>query len=86
MGFWHHNFSLGSEPFMMSGGRALCDDFDFAQHEQFHAGIAYSRPSGNLDPDIDPTGFRLAVSDKGSAVLTRWRLVETLRLPASHVP
>jgi hypothetical protein len=32
--------------------------------EAFHARIAYSRPPGNKDPDVDPGGFRM-ITDGG---------------------
>ena len=36
--------------------------------EKYHAAIAYSRPRGNLDPDIDPSSARSAAPSQGITV------------------
>jgi hypothetical protein len=74
MGFWHTNTSPG----IMSGGRMLCDDIDFATDEQYHAAIAYSRSRGNRDPDVDPVSVVFAHFSQGGM---RPVVQETLQLP-----
>jgi hypothetical protein len=36
-----------------------CDRTTFSAAEQYHASIAYSRPNGNRDPDVDPSSALL---------------------------
>jgi hypothetical protein len=48
MGLFHHNGPGVMNP---SGGAQITDE------ERMYARILYSRPRGNLDPDIDPPGF-----------------------------
>lgn len=50
MGFYHTD---ASTDLMYGGGFAVCNAFPSAR-ELAHAAIAYARPVGNLDPDIDP--------------------------------
>jgi hypothetical protein len=38
-----------------------CPSGQLSAAEKYHAAIAYSRPRGNLDPDIDPSGSRFLV-------------------------
>jgi hypothetical protein len=38
-----------------------CPPGDLSAAEKFHSAIAYSRPRGNTDPDIDPSSGRLLV-------------------------
>jgi hypothetical protein len=49
MGFWH----TGSASDAMYGTSAACDRQPSAR-ELYHAAIAYRRPVGNSDPDVDP--------------------------------
>lgn len=57
MGLRHHT-DVG----IMSGRGISCswtpDDVTFTSQEEFHAGVLYSRPPGNTDPDRDPDDFR----------------------------
>jgi len=36
-----------------------CPPGDLSANEKFHGAIAYSRPRGNLDPDVDPSSGKL---------------------------
>lgn len=57
--------------------RSNCGSFErevISDEEGFHARIAYSRPPGNRDPDIDPDAFTLA-TDGGigeHTIACRW--------------
>jgi hypothetical protein len=62
MGYGHPD--AGGETMMHAGAKAYqCSLVDPTPLEQFHAAIAYSRPPGNRDPDIDPEDFRAAAVD-----------------------
>jgi len=50
MGFWHVDNSQD----VMSNRNFSCHTMP-SSRERFHAGIAYARPVGNTDPDIDPS-------------------------------
>jgi hypothetical protein len=50
MGFWHVDNSQD----VMSNRTFSCHTMP-SSRERFHAGIAYARPVGNTDPDIDPS-------------------------------
>jgi len=50
-GFWH----TGDVNDLMVGASSQCDQFPSGR-ELYHAAIAYRRPAGNADPDIDPAG------------------------------
>ena len=50
MGFWH----VDNTEDVMSNRNFSCHTMPTSR-EQFHAGIAYSRPVGNTDPDVDPS-------------------------------
>jgi hypothetical protein len=39
-----------------------CSSDTFSDPERFHAGLAYRRPTGNLDPDSDPASFGFATA------------------------
>jgi hypothetical protein len=47
-----------------------CPRGELSASEKYHAGIAYSRPRGNMDPDVDPssarsfTAMRVLVADQ----------------------
>jgi len=49
MGFWHTDDSL-TDTFSGNG----CPGNGFPANTLFHANLAYSRPVGNMDPDVDP--------------------------------
>jgi hypothetical protein len=51
MGFWHTD----SADDVMFGTSATCD-LQPSARERAAAAIAYSRPVGNVDPDVDPAG------------------------------
>jgi hypothetical protein len=51
MGFWHTD----SPTDLMYGTSGTCD-LQPSARERAAAAIAYSRPAGNMDPDIDPSG------------------------------
>jgi hypothetical protein len=53
MGFWHTE-DVG---IMYAFTTPSCANLQFTERERFHARIAYSRPSGNADPDRDPSSF-----------------------------
>jgi hypothetical protein len=40
-----------------------CGPAQLSPAEKFHAAVAYSRPRGNLDPDIDPSNRSFVVSE-----------------------
>jgi hypothetical protein len=42
--------------------------YDMTEIEKYHAAIIYSRPIGNADPDVDPTGFRFLHADDAPIV------------------
>lgn len=48
-GYWH---TANSDDVMF--GRALTCDADPSPRERYHAALAYRRPAGNRDPDLDP--------------------------------
>lgn len=50
MGYWHTSDTL-TDTFSGNG----CSGTTYPEKTRFHAGVAYSRPVGNLDPDIDTT-------------------------------
>lgn len=63
MGFWHAKGRYVMRPQMVDP----CDSFERAvitEAEAFHARIAYNRPPGNKDPDVDPDSFRM-ITDGG---------------------
>jgi hypothetical protein len=51
MGFWHTD-SPADLMWHISG---TCDNAMPSARELAHAAIAYRRPVGNTDPDVDPT-------------------------------
>lgn len=54
MGFWHTR-SMGG---IMNTSRVRrCANVQFSDAERLHARVAYSRPNGNTDPDVDPPSF-----------------------------
>lgn len=67
MGFWH---TSGSG--IMNTSQRRCSNLQFAEVERLHARMAYSRPPGNLDPDIDPASFA-ALTAMGTAPLIQCR-------------
>jgi hypothetical protein len=63
MGFWHAQGRYVMRPQIADP----CDSFERAlitDAEAFHARLAYNRPPGNKDPDVDPDGFRM-ITDGG---------------------
>ncbi|HXW08620.1 MAG TPA: hypothetical protein VD833_25540 [Vicinamibacterales bacterium] len=58
MGFWH-----AKGRYIMRGQvQDPCDSFErevMTDAEAFHARVAYSRPPGNRDPDVDPDNFTM---------------------------
>ena len=48
-----------------------CPAGELSAAEAFHAGIAYSRPRGNTDPDKDPSAGAALVGDRSSGPLVR---------------
>lgn len=54
MGFWH----TGSPDDVMSGVTWRDCDQRPNDRERYHAAVAYSRPIGSMDVDVDPAGFR----------------------------
>lgn len=70
MGFWHVANPDGvMYPYLNS--RAGCTSSDFTLPEQLVAGIAYSRPNGNTDPDNDPDNFQIARIGGGEGITSR---------------
>lgn len=43
--------------------------YDMTDLEKYHAAIIYSRPVGNADPDVDPSGFRFLRAPEGAPVV-----------------
>jgi hypothetical protein len=52
MGFWH---SGAADDVMTNPPGARCD-LPLSARERHHMALAYQRPVGNRDPDIDPFG------------------------------
>jgi hypothetical protein len=52
MGFWHTDSAAD----LMFGGVGTTCDAQPSARERYHAAIAYSRPVGNTDPDVDGAG------------------------------
>jgi hypothetical protein len=50
MGFWH----VDNTEDVMSNRNFSCHTMPTSR-ERFHAGIAYARPVGNMEPDVDPS-------------------------------
>jgi len=68
LGFWHVS---GREYLMAPIEDKPCTQPGPTTTEQLHAAIAYSRPSGNLDPDVDPqSGAALTAGDETPVVIT----------------
>lgn len=69
MGFWHvrEGFIMNVDWFDRD-----CDKVALSPAEQFHMNIAYARPRGNLDPDIDPANATL-LQTEGPAITLRCR-------------
>ena len=62
-GFWHVQ---SREAVMFPYVGPTCTVYDrLSSPEQFHAGITYRRPRGNLDPDRDPSGSPLLLPPSG---------------------
>jgi hypothetical protein len=51
MGFWHTDGASD----VMVGSSSLCEQ-SLSPRERAAAAVAYQRPVGNLDPDVDPAG------------------------------
>jgi Metallo-peptidase family M12B Reprolysin-like len=66
MGFWH----TPATGIMNTLRARRCGNLQFSAQERVHAGAAYSRVQGNLDPDTDPAGFSALTVD-GQAALIR---------------
>ena len=60
MGFFHvRDRSHALYPF----APGACPAGEVSPAERYHAGVAYSRPRGNTDPDNDPTSGRLSSTE-----------------------
>lgn len=71
LGFWHVS---GREYVMAPIEDRPCTQPGPTTTEQLHAAIAYSRPSGNLDPDIDPqSGAAMTAGDPTPEVISCFR-------------
>jgi Carboxypeptidase regulatory-like domain len=66
LGFWH----IGGVGIMTPTATLPCGVTRFTDQEQLHARIAYSRPAGNTDVDVDPTAFGAATADTPAPVVT----------------
>lgn len=66
MGFWH----TSGDAVMNTFRRRRCGNVEFTDIERFHAGIAYTRPPGNLDVDNDPTSFVALAPETPAPVIT----------------
>jgi hypothetical protein len=66
LGFWH----TGGVGVMTANWTLPCGVTRFTDEEQFHAGIAYSRPAGNTDIDADPSTFSAAAADGPAPAVT----------------
>ena len=67
MGFYHHDGNGVLNPNRLRS----CTNREFSDLERQHARIAYSRPSGNMDPDRDPSTFLAADTDRPIRVVCR---------------
>ena len=73
LGFWHVS---GREHVMAPIEDRPCTQSSPTATEQFHAAIAYSRPPGNRDPDIDPqSGAALLADIAAPAVISCIRAI-----------
>lgn len=66
MGFWHveDGWVMNTDWFDRD-----CDKVAFSSAELFHANLAYSRPRGNLDPDVDPSTATFLQADAPTVTL-----------------
>ena len=55
LGFFHVSDNRSVYPYAPGN----CAPGDLSASEKFHAAIAYSRPRGNMDPDVDPSSWKL---------------------------
>jgi hypothetical protein len=69
LGFWHTEDIGIMYPFTTPS----CSNLQFSERERFHARIAYSRPSGNTDPDRDPSSFLAVESGAPARIFCRGR-------------
>jgi hypothetical protein len=67
MGFYHHDGNGVLNPNRLRS----CTNRQFSDLERQHARIAYSRPSGNMDPDRDPSTFLAVETDRPIRVFCR---------------
>jgi hypothetical protein len=54
LGFYH---TSGGGGIMHTDRTRRCANLDFSTEERAHAAVAYARPNGNRDVDLDPHGF-----------------------------
>jgi hypothetical protein len=62
MGFWHTDNTL-VDTFSGPG----CPGNGRPSHTVYHAGIAYARPIGNMDPDLDPVSTAHVIASGGAS-------------------
>lgn len=67
MGFWH----TGGTGIMSTERLRNCTNLQFSERERFHARLAYLRPSGNMDPDRDPSTFAAIQAGAPTRVVCR---------------
>lgn len=67
MGFWH----TSGTGIMSTERRRDCNNMRFSEQEIFHARLAYRRPSGNVDPDRDPSTFSAIETGGATRVFCR---------------
>jgi hypothetical protein len=48
-----------------------CPPGELSAAEKYHAAIAYTRPRGNRDPDVDPSTARFLTDDSGPRIVVR---------------
>ena len=66
MGFWHTDNSLVDE-FSGTG----CPGTGRPGYTLYHANVVYSRPVGNIDPDVDPVSSAQQLAPRGSRPIVR---------------
>src|SRR5262249_34449546 len=66
LGYWH----IGGVGIMTANWTLPCSVTRFTDEELLHARIAYSRPPGNTDVDVDPSTFSAAAADAQPPVVT----------------
>jgi hypothetical protein len=67
MGFWHTSGSGVMSPTRVRS----CNNVNFSSQDQMYARIAYHRPRGNTDPDVDPSSFSNLMTTSDTMVTCR---------------